>query len=301
MARRGGLPAAFAVAAIVIAACGGPDSFPDRAAPPPPVERGQLEVGGLARTYRLYTPISLDRGRPSPLLLVLGGVGNDGQEMSRVTDYDRIAEEERFVVAYADGVDDTWNGGFCCLLGASAGPDDVAFLLGLIDDVGAGRNIDRARVYVAGISAGAMMAYKLGCDAADRIAGVAAVAGAMVLDACRPSRPVPVIHFHGTTDGLVPYLGGRSAGGATELAPPTAAVAERWAQLDGCPRPAVETTTGPLRTSSWTGCAGGTAVKLFTIEGGGHTWFATGLGPADGAVDASRAIWSFFEELAPRT
>ncbi len=286
-----------------MAGCGGSaeprEAGPPAAPPPPLVEDGRLHVGGQARTYRLYTPVSLPRAGPAPLLLVLGGVGNNGEEMSRVTDFDRLAEEGRFLVAYADGLGDTWNAGFCCLLGEPSGPDDVAFLVALIDQVGAARRVDAARVYVTGISAGAMMAYKLACDAADRIAGVAAVAGAMVLEACRPSRPVPVIHLHGTADGLVPYLGGRSAGGSTALSPPTRAVAEHWARLDGCPASPVQRTDGPVSVASWTGCAGGTTVELVTVEGGGHTWFATGLGPEDGAVDASRAIWSFFAGLVP--
>ena len=37
-----------------------------------------------------------------------------------------------------------------------------------------------------------------------------------------------------------------------------------------------------------------TGVELVSVEGGTHTWFATGLGPANGAVDATRAIWEFF-------
>ena len=34
-------------------------------------------------------------------------------------------------------------------------------------------------------------------------------------------------------------------------------------------------------------------MKLVTIEGGGHTWFAQGLGPVRGAVDATSQIWEF--------
>jgi poly(3-hydroxybutyrate) depolymerase len=34
-------------------------------------------------------------------------------------------------------------------------------------------------------------------------------------------------------------------------------------------------------------------VKLITIDGGGHTWFAQGLSPMNGAVDATTEIWAF--------
>ena len=74
--------------------------------------------------------------------------------------------------------------------------------------------------------------------------------------------------------------------------------AQRWADLDQCPAPSTDT-AGVVTTAAWTGCAGGSAVKLVTIDGGGHTWFANGLGPVAGAVDASRVLWEFFSGLRP--
>jgi polyhydroxybutyrate depolymerase len=160
--------------------------------------------------------------------------------------------------------------------------------------------VDQGRVFVAGVSAGAMMAYRMGCERAERIAGVGSVAGAMILEDCQPSRPVAVIEIHGTTDPLVPYEGGDTAGGATQDSPPTMAVAERWAELNGCATPGSAETGGSVTTLNWSGCASGSSVSLVSIEGGGHTWFAPGLGPANGAVDATSAIWDFFSGLPPR-
>lgn len=134
---------------------------------------------------------------------------------------------------------------------------------------------------------------------AGRIAGVGSVAGAMVLDDCHPARPVAVIEIHGTADPLVPYGGGRTAGGATQPSPSTAEVVARWAALDQCrPEPAVDTKP-PVTTSTWTGCAGGAGVKLIAIEGAVHTWYASGLGPANGAVGATHEIWSFLSGIRP--
>jgi polyhydroxybutyrate depolymerase len=272
-------------------ACGG-NKGPVAAPVGPAVQRKKLDVGGLSRSYRLYTPSSVDRSQPAPLVIVLGGFGNSAEDMVGATDFDRVAESGNFVVAYADGVNNTWNAGYCCLGRATSGPDDVAFLTRLIDDVGTGQKVDQARVYAVGVSAGAMMAYRLGCEMAGRIAGIGSVAGAMILDDCHPAKPVSVIEIHGTADGEVPYQGGRTTGGATQDSPPTPAVVQRWADLDHCPEPTT-TASGVVTTAAWTGCAGGTAVKLVTLDGGGHTWFADGLGPVAGAVDASRTIWEF--------
>ena len=56
-----------------------------------------------------------------------------------------------------------------------------------------------------------------------------------------------------------------------------------------------------MTTSTWTGCRARTSVKLINIDGGGHTWFAPLLAPANGAVDATRAIWDFLSALPPRS
>ena len=202
------------------------------------------------------------------MLVVLGGVGNDSEHMSRVTDFDLVAEAECFVVACADRVSDTLGRRLLPTPRWAFGARRCHVPARRIDAVSADAVIDAAQVHVPGISAGAMTTYRLGCDGADRIAGVAAVAGAMMLAAGRPSRPGPVIHFHRTNGGLVPYLGGRSAGGATQPAPATTAVVERGAQLGGCPSP-------PIAHREAVDHRGR----------GGHTWFGAGLGPAD-YVDA---------------
>jgi polyhydroxybutyrate depolymerase len=288
----------LAILIFSLSSCGGSTS-PEAIAPVgPAVQHKQLEVGGVPRTYRLYTPPSLERSHPAPLVIVLGGFGNSADDMVGATGFDRVAETGNFVVAYADGVNKTWNAGYCCLGRATSGPDDVTFLTRLIDDVVSAQTVDQARVYAVGVSAGGMMAYRLGCEMAGRIAGVGSVAGAMILDDCHPAKPVSVIELHGTADGEVPYQGGKTAGGATQESPPTPAVAQRWADLDHCPAPTT-TTAGVVTTAAWTGCSGGSAVKLVTLDGGGHTWFADGLGPVAGAVDASRMMWEFFSGLRP--
>jgi polyhydroxybutyrate depolymerase len=73
----------------------------------------------------------------------------------------------------------------------------------------------------------------------------------------------------------------------------------RWAEIDGCPSAAPPTVAGPVKTEAWTGCANGTSVSLVTVQGGGHVWFGPGLGPADGALDATETIWRFFDGLRP--
>ena len=49
------------------------------------------------------------------------------------------------------------------------------------------------------------MCYRLAAELSDRIAAVAPVSGTMAIDDPRPARPVPILHFHGTADRIVPF------------------------------------------------------------------------------------------------
>ncbi len=282
-----------------VTACGGSEPDPKSVPLRPVVQQGQLEIDGQVRTYRVFAPTSLEAGSKPPLVLVLGGVGNSAENMVSATEFDRAASVNNFVAAYPEGLDLTWNAGFCCGSATTSGVDDVAFLSSVIDQLVADYNVDPTRVFVTGVSAGAMMAYRLGCERPGRIAGIGSVAGAMILEQCQADQGVSVIEIHGTEDQLVPYDGGlvRPEGVANQPAPPTLAVVERWASLNGCPAGPEESIEGPVTTRTWTDCPEEADVRLVTLEGGGHTWYASGLGPVNGAVDATTLIWEFFSNV----
>lgn len=282
--------------AALLAGCSSPSSSP----PPPsvvaPIADRTLMTGGVERPYRVFAPGTLTPRRPAPLVVVLGGAGDSIDSTSNATEFDRQASLSGFVVVYAQDVSQgPWRAGFCCQGPASASRADVQYVNQLVDTVQARYRTDPTRIYAVGVSAGAMLAYRLACDDAGRFAGAGGVAGAMILDACHPSRPVSFIAINGTADPLVPEAGGTVAprGVATVSAPSSRQMAERWSTLDSCPPTPTTATSGPVSTITWSGCASGVAVRLIVVAGGGHTWYAPGFGPADGAVDATPAIWNF--------
>jgi polyhydroxybutyrate depolymerase len=283
------------------AACGG-GSGSGSPAPPPPVQNAQVTVDGVTRSYRVFVPPTLDRSRPAPLVVVLHGGGNSVEDTVRTTLFDRQASDGEFIAVYPEGTRLEWNAGTCCGSAPTRRPDDVAFLTRVLDQVEADYPVDRARVFLAGVSNGAMMAYRFACEHAERVTAVGSVAGSVVTADCHPSRPVSVLEIHGTEDQLVPYTGGIPSAPEAQGAPPytsAPAMAARWADADRCPAPAAPKVAAPLTTESWTGCANGSAVSLLTVQGGGHVWFSPGLGTANGAVDATAAIWRFFSDLRP--
>ncbi|MGH9301332.1 MAG: alpha/beta hydrolase family esterase [Acidimicrobiales bacterium] len=259
--------------------------------------QSQITWGGMARPYLVYVPPGIRRDHPAPLVIVLSGAGDTDRNMVQITQFDPVADAHGFLVAYPEGFEESWNGGFCCAGAFLHHIDDLAFIRQLIVHLEATYPLDSARVYVTGASNGAIMAYWFACNEAGMVAGVGSVAGAMPTAACHPSRPVPVLEIHGTADPSLPFNGGKvepPGAAASNLAPSTISVMRRWASLDGCPtKPAVKA-SGVVSTSTWAPCHSGSEVKLVAVTGAGHVWFAPGFGPVDGAVDATGLIWKFF-------
>lgn len=170
---------------------------------------------GVDRTYQVHVPSKVTK--PAPLLMVLHGRGGAGKQIRAHASFDAEADRLGFVVAYPDGIDHKWADARQVTLAKEkqAGTDDVGFLLGVVDALVAQGIVDKERVYFAGHSNGGFMSLTLACLHADRIRGVASVAGGLPKvmpgvggSECKPSRPVTTMIIHATKDPLVPFEGG---------------------------------------------------------------------------------------------
>ena len=268
-----------------------------------------LKSGGDLRNYWLVRPEGIEKTKPAPLLMVLHGSAGSGEDMMTVTQrgFERLADKEKFVVVYPDALERRWNdqGGTV---------DDVGFLLAIVDKLVADGLVDKNRIYVAGISNGGMMAQRLACEQADRIAGIATVAGGLpepLQATCKPARALPVLVIQGTEDPIVPWSGGAVAGfedfGKVLSARETA---KFWAANNRCGDGGViaaEPDRDPkdgtrVKMEVFASCPAGAAVKLAAVEGGGHTWPGgyqylpeRFIGRTSQDVDANMLIWDFFK------
>jgi len=263
----------------------------------------ELEHDGTTRSYELHVPPSYDGTTPFPLVLNFHGLTSNAGQQRLFSDMDRTADDNDFVVAYPNGLDSSWNAGACCGQSAVDGVDDVGFARAVIDDLGKRGCFDLERVYATGMSNGGFMSHRLGCEASDVIAAIAPVAGVLGLavEDCDPQRPVPVIHFHGTEDNLVPYDGGGLASSIS--APETADV---WADMNGClaEEPTTTFEEGMVTCQTVDQCSADASVVLCTIVGGGHCWpgqelcpdiSGLDLGISTTDIDANQAMWDFFQ------
>ena len=259
-----------------------PSTLPEGAVPGTTVVLG-LPVDGVTRTYRLHTPAAFEPGRPAPLVLVLHGAMGNAARVETRYHWNPLADREGFFVVYPQGSLDQWN----AVLDSRV-DDDVSYLTALLDHLEGSFPIDRTHVYVAGMSNGAAMAYRVGCALSDRVAAIAPVEGSS--PGCQPSQPVSMVVVHGLADQTVTFVGAQRSLTA-------------WRGYDGCPADAQVQPEGPVTHSTWAPCATGTTVELYTVDGGGHEWPGSspplaGHDPPSPDLDATQVIWDFFRRQA---
>jgi polyhydroxybutyrate depolymerase len=269
---------------------------------------------GRTRTFHLYVPRSLPRHEAVPLLVALHGGFGSGVQFETNSGFDQLADAHHFIVVYPDGTPirssgaladaRVWNGGRCCGPAARQQVDDVGFVSQLIDLIARHHDIDTARVYAAGHSNGAIMSYRLACELSDKIVAVGVQSGSLEVDPCQPTRPVSVLHIHGTADRNIPIDGGRGDGIAGIAFQPPRDATLAFARADGCAASSA-TTTSPdhadVSIETWKSCRDGAEVQFVSIAGASHAWMghaSTRRGRAlTGApymeYDSSAAIWSF--------
>lgn len=236
-----------------------------------------------------------------------GGGGNAQQFEDTSAQMDPIADREGFITVYPNGTGrvTTWNAGTCCGASVTDTIDDVGFVRAVLDDIATALCVDRRRVFAAGMSNGAMLTHRLGCELSDRIAAIAPVAGTDMTTVCSPTRPVAVFEVHGTMDGHVPWAGGTGCGPSQASFTSVPETLARWQARDHCTGTATQYfSQGNGRCVTNGQCAHGSAVVLCTIDGGGHSWPGgvahperlpcPANGPQSSTFIASEAIWQFF-------
>jgi poly(3-hydroxybutyrate) depolymerase len=158
------------------------------------------------RAYVLHVPPALSRdpglaqGRPA--MLVLHGLKSNPKDAASSTGFDRLADRDGDLVAYPEGVRDSFDAGLCCGDAVTYEVDDVTFLVRVIADL---RSRGAGRIAAVGFSNGGMMAYRLACERPDLVDTVGVMAGTLEIPHC--DGPIRALHLHGDHDTAVPFSG----------------------------------------------------------------------------------------------
>jgi len=149
--------------------------------------------------------------------------------------------------------------------------NDVLFLRGVTDDAAQRFRFPRENVLAASFSLGAMMIWRLACDAPSDYSAFAPVSGTFwepLPERC--AGPARLLHVHGWTDAVVP-LEGRPIPEDKIVQGDVFAALALLRRASACTSNAPDTSSfeGDLKTRSWTKCAPGSSISL-AIHGGGH-------------------------------
>ena len=255
-----------------------------------------FNFGGMSRSYIVHIPPSYDATRGSPLVLNFHGFTEAASIHPRLTGMNPKADAAGYLAVYPSGTGNPigWNAGTCCGSAVTNMIDDVGFVRAMLDDIDTKLCVNKKMIFSAGFSNGGMLTHRLACTASDRIAAFAAVSGPLVSTPCTPSRPVPIMHFHGTADQTVAYNGDPTMG-----FPDIPTMMADWATRDACSAtPAQTFMNGMAACQTWSGCGASAEVVLCTITGGGHAWPSGGINLPGTTrdIDADDQMWAFFQK-----
>ncbi len=283
--------------------------------------------------YFVYTPQNYKVGTSVPLMVMLHGCTQKAVDFAASTRMNQLADQYHFIVVYPQQTSKNnrtlcWNWYLPTnQVRGSGEPASIVGIIQAVQDTPSAWTIDAARIYVAGISAGAAMSVILGATYPDLFAAIGIHSGAEYQAATTPlaglktmlrggpdplqqgllayqamsdtARMLPTIVFHGTKDRIVAPINGEQA---VQQWIQTNTLASQGNYTADFSQPA-STFHGQVpggrayTTAGWNDVNGKEIQEYWKIIGMGHAWsggnpgssYTDSLGP-----DASTAMYTFF-------
>jgi poly(3-hydroxybutyrate) depolymerase len=237
------------------------------------------------------------------LVFTIHGLGDHCTKWGPSSAFKPVAEANNFLLVYPCGTNGllgvAWNAGTCCLRGSPI--DEVAFFRQMIIDIQTNYpRVNPRRIFATGMSNGAMMTEMLACKAPALFAGMASVAGVVVMEpglagglkSCTTAfapqnRTLPILFVHGNGDLIVPWTGSVPLG-----FPDVPSNFKEWSVRHSCTGEPVQTfKKGTFSNQVYQNCRGGITLELVKDEGGSHRW------PKTADFDTPSYAWAFFKRI----
>ena len=285
-----------------------------------------------SRPYFVYTPPNYRTGTPVSLIVMLHGCIQNAIDFATGTQMNQLAERYNFIVVYPQQLS-IYNPALCWNWFNSSnqvrGGGEPTIIAGIVHEIESNTarwTIDQHRIYVTGLSAGAVMAVILGATYPDIFAAIGVHSGAEFGAITSPlsgglafiqggpdpiqqgkaaykamgsfARVVPTIVFHGTVDPVSWPVNGKQ-------------VVQQWMETDflashGTYHADFDHPSSTIQSAvpgghsytvyKWNDTHGNEIEEYWLINGMGHAWSGGGLynftdllGPG-----ASLAMYTFF-------
>ncbi len=236
-----------------------------------------MMIDGVTRQYRVYVPKDVEKPTGLPLVVLLHGLGADGETVAKATEMDKQSTVEGYMLVCPDagGPDKRWNPG---VPDADKGLlDDTKFLSRLVAVLKSTIQTDPRRIYMAGYSSGATMTYKMALTIPDELAAVVAVTStpeAIWMKDLRKLQPVPLMIVAGEDDKHTPYK--------KQPKPPISRMTvkdtiDAWVRINKCKTPPSirEAEDGGVTIEEYSGASPLSRVTLLTVHRSEHDWPGT--------------------------
>ncbi len=229
-----------------------------------------VDIKVMNRTVSVYAPKNAHTNRP--LVISCHGMDQDINYQRSKTQWETVADTADFIAAYPSSVGSTWD---------INGSSDTDYLIAIIEELHKTYKIDLTRVYMSGFSMGGMLTYHCMNTIPDYFAAFAPISGYMGSTVNASTRPVPLIHTHGTSDSVVPFPEKDNWIGAEKYS-------KKWADHNN----AKDKTTYKVEAANITKYSGGDCdadVVLAAVPGRDHE-------PTNNNYHTSREIWRFVSQ-----
>ena len=257
----------------------------------------RVNHNGISRLFTYYIPCIYNQGKQLPLMITLHGRSFNAKQHLKDSKFDKIAEKEGFILlapncvtidkdnklaseGYTihdlEGIESNnirWNVNFP--LHNEMKIDDVGYINSMLDYFVKQFTVDKSRVYVSGMSNGALMTMYLVTKLQDKIAGAAPVCGIVPYDFMKEDlrSRIKIVVINNDNDPTV------SINGYPDFAPPVRDAVGWFNQQFGITGEAivtqlprtVEDDPTNIKKYEWAD-KGGSQIVYYVIEGGGHTW-----------------------------
>ena len=252
-----------------------------------------IPAHGVDRYFRLTVPSS-EAGTMLPIVLAFHGGGGAEEDFPQQDEFDALAEQEKFIMAYVIAeADRTAEEGEWFLNSAATSRDDNDFSEAIVDELSKSYCIDEDRLYAVGYSLGSMFTYEIACQLNSKFAAVASFAGTMPVspETCNLYGSMGVMHIHGKLDLIIDYdedwdwKDGEHEGVGTMSNIP--GMIDYWADKSNCQE---ENSHYHLDVEHvvHSQCSAGVLVEHYGLEFGGHGW------PEDVAgIETYQLMWQF--------